>query len=423
MKIRVAIAFIVLGTYSHAQTWQSISRASTYQTIPVDQFIINPYTNDLWFVGKTPGWNNQLAVIESDGDVEVFPQDSGTGFLWGADLCMAFTPEHVYYAHDNYGLYSFDGYISQMKFNFSGNTDRFTEISSNLDTIHVCFDPPGLDFNYAYILYTELSSAYTNHFAKRIIAKNTFKYSVYSINTDLIYFTGSDNGDHTYIIGDPFGNNDPDYLGGYYNDLKFTRLTDTLCIGTKLGISKVYAYDVFDSITTNNTTNMPSPNVLEMEWDLEDNLWAVFGTAGDTAFAIAMLENETWVSRFDAGNSPINFDEFLGLEIDTLGNLWVADHDHVHTFLTSNSPDWLGNYELQHSTVFSVFPNPSSGTFSIRTSEDVHPTTIELMDLSGRTVATYEYQPTIHTNLPSGSYFLQLKNGNAVLGVEKVMVE
>ncbi len=412
MKIRLAIAFIVLGTYSHAQTWQSISRASTYQTIPVDQFIINPYTNDLWFVGKTPGWNNQLAVIESDGDVEVFPQDFSTSFLWGADLCMAFTPVHVYYAHDNYGLFSFDGYTPQLKYGFS---DYMGRLSTKVDTVYILRVYDGM--NYRLVVFEESQTEITNKTIYNQVSKNEFDYCEKSSNTAIGYYPDETSSFiHLSTV-------DPDYLGGQYNEMKFSRLTDTLFVGGKTGISLAYAYDFFDSITPNNTSNMPSPNVLEMEWDLEDNLWAVFGTAGDTAFAIAMLENDTWVNRFDAGNSPINFDEFLGLEIDTLGNLWVADHDHVHTFLTPNSPGWLGNYELQHSTVFSVFPNPSSGTFSIRTSEDVHPTTIELVDLSGRTVATYPYQPTIYTNLPSGSYFLQLKNGNEVLGVEKVVIE
>ncbi len=412
MKIRLAIAFIVLGTYSPAQTWQSISRASTYQTIPVDQFIINPYTNDLWFVGKTPGWNIQMAVIESDGDVEVFSPDFSTGFLWGSDLCIAFTPEHVYYAHDNYGLFSFDGYIPQLEYGFS---DYMGKLRAKDDTVYILLVDIG--FSPRHFVYTESSTTMTDRNDYNLVAKNNFLYAERGSNTTIVYYPDASNSFvHLSTV-------DPDYLGGQYNEMKFSRLTDTLFVGGKTGISLAYAYDVFDSITPNNTINMPSPNVLEMEWDLEDNLWAVFGTAGDTAFAIAMLENDTWVSRFDTGNSPINFDEFLGLEIDTLGNLWVADHDHVHTFLTPNSPGWLGNYELQHSPVFSVFPNPSTGTFSIRTSEDVHVTTIELMDLSGRTVATYPYQPTVHTNLPSGSYFLQLKSGNEVLGVEKVIIE
>lgn len=55
---------------------------------------------------------------------------------------------------------------------------------------------------------------------------------------------------------------------------------------------------------------MPSPNVLEIEFDDKDSLWAVFGDANDVPFAISKLEVNTWTSRFDNTNSPIDFPTF-----------------------------------------------------------------------------------------------------------------
>lgn len=423
MKTIINLFFVLFYFTAHAQTWQTIGKLDTYETNPLFQFSINPYTNDIWMAGLGGGANNQLAVIENDGNMQIFPQTMSPVFLWGDDLCLTFTPSNVYYAHDNYGLYSFENYTPTMRYNFSSNSDKFTGISSNEDTVYVCFAPPGFDLNYSYKIYIPLTTFTTNHFAKKIISKKEFKYGVYSINTDLFYFTGLNNNDYNYIIGDPFGMNDPEYLGGNYHDVKFTRLSDTLFISNKLGISKVYNYDVFDTITPNNTVNMPSPNVLEMEWDMEDNLWAVFGDASDDPFAIAKLENDTWVNYFDANNSPINFSQFRGLEIDTLSNIWVADRDALHTLITPNSPNWLGVDKLDLDNSFEVYPNPSNGNITIATKELPIVSEIKVVDIMGRTVHEQSFQPKVNLELPSGNYFLQLKSEGQLLGVRKIVIQ
>lgn len=95
MKKLILLILIFYSFVSSAQTWKSIGKLNSYETNSVFQFSINPYTNDIWMVG-----------------------------------------------HNNYGLYSFENYTPTMRCNFSSNTDAFTEISSNEDTIYVCFTPP-----------------------------------------------------------------------------------------------------------------------------------------------------------------------------------------------------------------------------------------------------------------------------------------
>ncbi len=209
---------------------------------------------------------------------------------------------------------------------------------------------------------------------------------------------------------------DPEDLGGQYNNLKSTRLIDTLFVGNKLGISKFYNYDVFDTIKPNNTVNMPSPNVLEMEWDMEDNLWVVFGDASNDVYSIAKLENDTWTNYFAANNTPINFSQFKGLEIDTLGNVWVADRDGLHTLLTPNITAWLGTEILELDNSFEAYPNPSNGSFTIATREIQNISSIEILDLTGRIAHNQSFQPKVTFNLPSGNNFLQLMEGEGLLG-------
>lgn len=400
--MKYLIIFILLAnvSFSKAQTWHTFSMVDTYEEAPFLQFEINPYKNDIWFVGNT-----QLAVLESDGQFQVFPESFSPAFLWGGDKYMAFTPNHVYYAHDNYGLYTFDNYVAELKY---GLTDYDGVLSSDEDTVYILRVG---DFN-ELCKYTESGTSISGRVLDNLQSKDGYFYG--DIGQPAYYLDSSPT-NYIYLY------TDQDYLLSPYNDMKFTRLTDTLFVSSKLGISKVFNYDVFDTITPNNTNNMPSPNVLEMEWDMNDNLWAVFGTPSDEAFAIAQLQNDTWINRIDASNSPINFNSFLGLEIDTLSNLWVADATHLHTLLTANSPEWLSALELEETAKFSLFPNPSNGTIHIDT-DNKNVTAILIYDLSGRKMEEHVYAETIQTTLSSGTYLLQLKNDDEVVGQEKIVI-
>lgn len=400
MKKLTFILFCLSMKFISAQEWQSISQSNTYGAAPYVQFIINPYKNDIWLIGY-----DQIAVVESEGFIQAFPSTFSPVFLWGADKNMAFTPTHVYYAHDNYGLFTFDNYVSQLKNGFS---DYNGVLRSDADTIYIL----RVNNNEELYKFTDNGTSISGRVLDNLQSKNGYFYG--DIGQPAYYLDSSPT-NFIYLYSDP------DYLLSAYNEMKFTRLTDTLFVSSKLGISKVFNYDVFDTITPYNTINMPSPNVLEMEWDMNDNLWAVFGTPGDTAFAIAQLENDTWINRYDANNSPINFNHFLGLEIDTLSNLWVADNTHLHTLLTANSPAWLSKLELDETANFNLFPNPSNGTIHIET-ESKNVTTILIYDLSGRKMEEHVYAETIQTQLSSGTYILQLMNNESVVGQEKIVV-
>jgi len=407
MKKLILLIILAITFQSSAQTWQSISKLDSYETNPTFQFSINPYTNDIWMAGYSSSGINQLAVIENDGDINIFTQTMSPAFLWGSDLAMAFTPDHIYYAHDSYGLYCFDNYTPQLKLSF---TDYIGQLCSDLDTVFV-LRVGGSELLYKYTVSSTSSHGWP---LDNVASKNGYFYG--DLGTP-IYFTSQSTSTYEQLY------NDPEYLYAAHNEMKFTRNTDTLFVAGKLGISKVYNYDVFDTITPNNTVNMPSSNVLEMEWDMEDNLWAVFGDVSDDAFAIAKLENDTWTNYFDANNSTIDFTQFRGLEIDTLGNVWVADSDALHTLLTPNSPAWLGVDKLELNNSFEVYPNPSNGVFTIATKEIQGVSRIEIVDLMGRRVLSQVFQAKMAVELPSGNYFLQLKGEEGLLGVRKVMIE
>jgi hypothetical protein len=387
-----------------AQTWQSIPKDATGYTVGWLQFTIDPYTNNIWLNA-----GDQVTVIENNGTMRVFNTASGElGAMWEtSELQFAFTLNHVYCASNGYGLRSFDNYFAQQEYSFS---DYVGGISTNQDSVYILDVEVGGQNRWVRFIDGAITLEIRN--ADYTVAKNEFQYSDFG---SLVHYT----------TGTQFVNittTDPEYLLSAINDMKFTRLTDTIYVSGLLGINKIFNYDVFDTITPNNTTNMPSPNVLEMEFDLQDDLWAVFGDANDDAFAVARLDGSNWVELIDGSNSPIDFSEFHGLEIDTTGNLWFNDKNGLHTIVTATSPDWLNTDELASDNELKVYPNPTKELLHI-SSQIKEEIEFQVLDAYGRSIligrmvngtaildiSTYD----------SGIYFLNLNNGKEMTKIIK----
>ena len=394
----IAIFIISQEMSVQAQTWKTISKTGTYENIPYNSFKINPYNNSIWLIRDT-----KVSVIENDGSINIFT-NAELGTLWeGDNIQFAFTPTEVFYNIDVYGFHSFTGYSSNI---IDASIGDFKSISSNSDTIYIAIG----DFN-TFKKYCNGTFQTFYRYYEEIDAKNQFLYGIGG--TSAIYkFVEATNTSVNLIF-------DPDYLFSTFHDTKFSRHTDTFYVAGKKGISFAYNYDFLDTITPNNTLNMPSANVLEIEFDHQDSLWAVFGDVNDAPFAIAKLEGTSWTTIYDESNSPIDFSHFLGLEIDTLGNLWVVDNMALHTLLTPNSPTWLGLNELDAEQELTLFPNPASESFSIQhlPAFDV----IKVIDLQGRVVLESEANETIDIrSIQRGNYLVQVFSKGQVQNLKLV---
>lgn len=366
--------------HAHAQTWQSIHKNQFGNTTPWNQFVINPYTNDIWMVN-----DNKAAVIQNNGSIELLNQTQ-LGVLWnGSDLEFAFTPNEVFFMKSTFGLFQFANASNTLVY----SEPNIYSITANQDTVYI--------LGGGTILKYTNGAAFDSYIpGSDIIVKNTFLYTDNGLLGQAVGFTTN-----TLL-------NDPQYLLASINDKKFQRNTDTLYVGTTKGIMYAYNYDILDTITPNNTSNMPSPNVLELEFDHLDQLWAVFGDSTDTPFAIAKLEGSTWTNFIDATNSPIDFSNFLGLEIDTLDNLWVADNLYLHTLLTATSPGWLGVNSNELVSDLEVYPNPAQNTFCIR--GGLYDGGIEIFDLQGRKILSSATAKNIDiSQLNTGQYFVVIE--------------
>jgi len=139
------------------------------------------------------------------------------------------------------------------------------------------------------------------------------------------------------------------------------------------------------------------------------------------------------------GGSSI--DEGYGIAIDGSGNAYVTgrtnstDYDVTagafqttygggtsDVFVTklNMSATAVEDYNNEELLLFSVYPNPSSGTFTLQTEQGG---VFEILDLTGRLLNAYtikNHTETIHTNLPTGIYFIREKASGAT---QKLIVE
>lgn len=363
----------------YSQAWHSLNYYQFTNIVPYGQFTINQYTNDIWMVN-----DNKVAVIENNGTLQLFDYND-LGTLWTGDhLRFTFTPDSVFYMKETMGLYNFNNYVSALMVSES----NISEITSTIDTVYIMRMGTGLKYSNGSVMDTYFS-------ASDVTIKNEFLY------TDNGYL-GKQNGYSNHML-----NSDPEYLLAPLNFKKFQRNTDSIYVATTKGIMYAFNYNILDTITPNNSVNMPSPNVLEIEFDNNDSLWAVFGDVNGIPFAIAKLEGGSWTNLFNNTNSPINFSNFKGLEIDTLGNLWVADDIALHTLLTPNSPEWLGinDFQLDHEII--VYPNPSDETISLENLNDFE--VIKIIDLQGRVVIESNQMENIDVKtIQQGNYIIQV---------------
>jgi hypothetical protein len=354
--------------------WISVHKDSTYKFVPLNQFVVNPYTNDLWFVQA-----ENVHVIKNDGTVKGYTSNELGELYVGMVVRFTFTPDSVYFYKNNFGLFQFFNNSSTQLYQ---STSGFYSISNNIDSVYVGM--PSVPY-----LKSIGSTFFDNNlYAVQIIGKNQFIYKTLGINSALVKYFGSNQADHQY-----YSQIDDEYICPQFHDIKFSRHTDTLYVSCKQGICFAYNYDFLDTITPFNTVNMPSPNVLEMEFDHLDRLWAVFGDENDQAFSIAMLDGNTWTNYYDAANSPIRFvnswsggNAFRGMEIDTLGNVWVCDNDHLHTLLNPNTPEWVLNTKQLDMTNINIFPNPTSSSVHIDFGKLKGEKELILYDLSGQLI-------------------------------------
>tara|TARA_R110002072_G_scaffold4095_3_gene28955 strand:- start:276 stop:1535 length:1260 start_codon:yes stop_codon:yes gene_type:complete len=380
MNYLLSILLLFFSFASNAQTWKSVPRIDISLspagrfTRPWNQFEFNPYTNKLWFVSDT-----RVSIMETDGNFKIIQDNEELGnMMTGIKLKFAFTPNNIYYASWYESLWTFNNYVTAPV--LSGLAG-FEDITSNEDTIYIT--TPGVG-GLGLRKYTDAGGVIqSNNYPYRVSSKGIYLY-IHKIESSnqVGYLTGPNISDYAIL------NNDPLYLLANINEVKFSNQTDTLYIAGENGISLAYNYFTVANITPSNTTNMPSSNVLEIDFGANDTLWAVFGDTNGDPFSIAKLSGNTWIDVLDNASSPIDFTNFWGMAIDTLGNPYFIDNQYLHTIISPSSPGWLGLESLSVSNFQTLIsPNPSNDkikiTYSQKSIKDIY-----ITDAQGKIVQT-----------------------------------
>lgn len=89
---------------------------------------------------------------------------------------------------------------------------------------------------------------------------------------------------------------------------------------------------------------------------------------------------------------------------------------HVRVYDLGN----VGIDDLASSTI-SVYPNPSNGTINFKCDKAI--TDIEVFDLQGRQLDTYEYSNQLYLRQPKGIYLLKIIQNGTCLGVLRIEIQ
>ncbi|PIE87317.1 MAG: hypothetical protein CSA03_01010, partial [Bacteroidetes bacterium] len=374
------------------------------------QFEINPYDGTMWFISNLSQSNFNIKRINNDGSMTFFTpsnmpfMDVNSRHFIGVD----FSSSKTFLLHEFDGAFSYDG----TTWVYEGAFDKGTSISTDADTIYFCRE------NDDFIRLTESSLSYNSSNSMRLAVKNGSAWKSTSFY-DVISKLNTTFDAATYYSPDTCN-----LLDWSNHDFKFARNSDTLYVAGEQGFSLAHSETFVDTITMNNTPNMPYPGIIEFEFDSQDNIWAVFGDGGALGFYPQYIgyydrSVQDWTLVYDQSNCPVDFTKRLDIEIDPDDNLWVCDNQDLHVLKINNAPGWLSLVEEEKSS-FSIFPNPSSGVISIQT--EVNVSDIEVRDLSGRLIKTIKYTPEISID-KKGTYILRLLDHGTVVGNQKVVIE
>jgi len=407
---KLMIFFILLTGGIQAQEWQSIyytnylngSFTGGMGNFYNRNFKISPYDNSIWMAK-----NSRISHLDNAGNFEYFDYSNSSFFGQSNKVLeFAFAAGQVFAVDATKGLIRYNNTDWELVIPYMmGNY-----ISWDADTIWLTKND-----NTNYLMWKDGFNFQGNfNYFRRIISKNGQMWASPGEKSSLVRYKNN-----TVILYSP---DTSLWLDQTNYDFKFSRLSDTLYVAGARGISKAFGNKFVDTITPGNSVNMPGSSIIEIEFDSQDNFWALFGNASFYPNAIAYYDHGVWKHIYNADNSPIDFTRRISIEVDTLDNLWVADGS-LHVLKLHETPAWLGLQKPLSIQTFDVYPNPASGVLNFDVNAFSVPSRIEVLDLSGRVVFETAYADQVDVALSPGSYFVRLFNDSQVLGTRKFVIE
>lgn len=411
-----------------AQQWQTIPHehynvsrftGGYFPSQNYSQFEINPFDGSMWFLNNTNLLDFDIKRISLDGTLTIF-NSSNNPFM---DDNSRYNSGIEFINSDAYALHRYDGV-------FRCDDVSWSAIASGIDGgIDICVDGDSIfvarqDLDFLTVKDGTIGFENFSIF-DRIRSRNGHLWGSGTQSSSIAKYVPSTSSILTF---DP---NTCPLLDDSNYDFKFARNSDTLYVAGEQGFSLAFEDQFVDTITMNNSSGMPYPSIIEFEFDSQDNIWAVFGDAvfGSQGFYPMFIgyydrSTEAWSMIYDASNSPIDFTERLDIEIDLNDNLWVCDRWDLHVLKINTTPSWLSLVENEEHQSFSVFPNPSNGTFNVDVENAQDISQIVVFDLLGKEVYRSAFKSELTLDLVPGEYVVTFVNTkDAVIGREKVVIQ
>lgn len=405
----------------YSQQWQTIPSQSltgtnSFCTGPYinKNFKVNPYNNSVWMTKyAVPYYIRYIDDLGVFHEYSYLNEPLFSSFSNFNDIEFTTTKSFVY--SPNSGFFTFDGINWNLDFAIN---DGYT-ISSDADTVWMARSSSGPYFKWAAASMSTGTASF-----KRIQSKNGNMW-ISSGDWNII-------GTFKEGVGPVFHSPDTSFLLSWQNhDFKFQHNSDTLYVAGDLGFSLAVNGYFVDTITPGNSINMPGSLITEFEFDPQDNIWAVFGsgtTVLDSSISIAYYDRSLneWTQVYNSSNSPISFDGWVTIEVDSSGNLWATDGGDIYVLKINNWPSWLDVQELDQKS-FSIHPNPTSDYLKI---DGIHPneiSSIRITDLSGNFIERFIHPTTVDfvnvSGYQSGVYFISIETTSGSVTTQKWIKE
>ncbi len=235
------------------------------------------------------------------------------------------------------------------------------------------------------------------------------------------------------------------YLNYFYStpnnqeieDLVVKKETDSLFFTS---VDKIFIADsavIVDSISTVNSSQMPTMNPIRLRFDHGGNLWTLFATPSNVS-KLSMYDfgTQTWqqtisISDILAPYPEMDTNTIIGqIEIDVYNNVWLLLCQLLPGVTTTkyfmlqrgDAPTWVGIPAISSQSNIQLFPNPASETLTISLPENASTTECILFDNAGKEMKRFSVSGGENlvdvSGLESGMYTLRIGSDS-----QKIIIE
>jgi hypothetical protein len=208
-------------------------------------------------------------------------------------------------------------------------------------------------------------------------------------------------------------------------DAKLLPGTDTLFYTKNNHIGIAFGNTIIDSISVSNSIQMPVGHPRRLCFDLDGNLWVVFGNSdcngvnhNSTIISKYNRSTHTWVGTTNLSELLAPYPNLVAtnntpeLEVDVYNNMWFlisSGFSKYFMFQQGVNPPWLGAAEIDPSFNVSCYPNPFEHNLLMQRTDDV-PISTQLFTLDGKEIDSQklEFGEEVlnYDVIPQGLYFL-----------------